>query len=162
MSARRTLKQQNRELAEKNRMAHLKESENISVYQRFVTHMLENYRAKVLPFQGKNSQNLPAYIISNLDGRAIAFADILFQPVDEYIKIPAGRFRNGAFVSEVFGVIKDKNLSDCSSMRYSIFLLHKEDIYSFSYKKRTKPYPTLPESEGELNVVLHRRDFNPI
>lgn len=147
--------------AKAERVAAAEESDRETLIERLKGLLQEKYQIKFEPFASSRKTILPPYCLT-MNGKIIGFSDVLIGKREEYVKISAATYRNGAFCVEHFGVPKDATLKKLSRMRYVVFLLDWDSTYRWSYNPgKIKPYPTLTEQDG-LKVYISKREFEPV
>lgn len=142
------------------RLQNAKEKDNELLVQGLCSKLADEWKVDLIQFKNPAGILLPPYYL--LRGRHIlAFLDILFGKMEDYIKIHARSFRNGIFTTEHLGTPKSEDIGEVKPVRYGIFLLSPEETYKWSYNtKKVKPYPTI-ESDKELFVYINRKEWEP-
>lgn len=158
---RKSVKAEARESRERARVMTLAEEDNILFAEDLKARLKTQYGIDMLAFPGKSGSTLPTYTLAK-NGKCLAVADVLYGKLEDYIKIPAARFKNGLFCAEIFGV-PGEDPAKVGKVKYCIFLLGKGGFHRWTYNdSKKKPYPTLTDEKEGLLVAIKRDEFDPV
>lgn len=160
-TSRRSIQAEARESRERARAMVLAEEDNVMFTEELREVLKTRFGLELKAFEGKSASILPSYTLVK-GGRVLAMADILYGKLEDYIKIPGSRFKNGTFCTEIFGV-SNEDPTKCGEMKYCIFLLSKGEFWRWTFnKKKLKPYPTLTDEKHGIVVAIKREEFDPV